>query len=161
VAFGGIYQHAIDAKSRLAIPSDHRKLLPPSTSEAGEGQGAPIVWVSLNPDMTTLSIWPEARFDERAKDLDKSRRPGRQLVHHERLSFAYSNRVEVDKQGRVRIPEHLLEMTKIGSEVTVIGANDHMEVWDRQAWQEYTRQMLPQGLLWAREAAEPVGDPGQ
>ena len=41
-----------------------------------------------------------------------------------------------DKQGRVLLPAPLLQYGKLTKDVTVVGNNDHLEIWDRAAWAE-------------------------
>jgi len=53
-----------------------------------------------------------------------------------------ARRVEIDKQGRVRLPENLLTWVGLSGDVALIGVKDHLEVWDDEAWAEYLRQLL-------------------
>ena len=58
--------------------------------------------------------------------------------------FSLAGRVEVDRQGRVRLPDNLLKRSRLGSEVVLLGVKDHLEVRDRKDWQVYVEQMLTQ-----------------
>ena len=53
----------------------------------------------------------------------------------QRHFFAAAADAVPDKQGRVNIPPALLEHAKLGRDVVVAGVNDHLEIWDRAAWQ--------------------------
>ena len=48
--------------------------------------------------------------------------------------------VELDRQGRVRIPQELVELVGLGREVVLLGVQDHLELWDRQRWEAYLAQ---------------------
>ena len=61
----------------------------------------------------------------------------------QRLFYAQAQHVEFDSQGRIRIPAELLEWAKMGNEVVLIGVQDHMELWDKNAWTEYLAKKLP------------------
>ncbi len=60
-----------------------------------------------------------------------------------RKMFAGAEEVQIDFQGRIVIPENLLRYAGIPSddnaELAVIGAGDHLEVWDKQKWTEYAK----------------------
>jgi len=58
----------------------------------------------------------------------------------QRFFFASGSEAELDKQGRIVIPANLLE-TGIGREVTVLGMNDHLEIWDRAAWRKELKEV--------------------
>ncbi len=151
MVFTGIYEHTIDAKNRLAIPSEIRKQL-----QAGhESQGKGCLYVTPDEARQALCVWPGDRFEQRAEQLDQSPRSPRELLPYERLFFSLASRTELDKQGRIRIAENLLQMTEMTGDVTVVGVNDHLEIWNREAWQAYMNQMLeqrPELLMHPRQA---------
>ena len=53
----------------------------------------------------------------------------------QRFFFAGASEGALDKQGRVSLPAALLQHAKLGRDVVVAGVNDHLEIWDRAAWQ--------------------------
>jgi MraZ protein len=54
----------------------------------------------------------------------------------QRLFFGGAAEDTPDKQGRVLLPAHLVRYGSLSKDVTVIGNNDHLEIWDRAAWVE-------------------------
>ena len=56
--------------------------------------------------------------------------------------FAGASQGELDRQGRLVVPNALLEYARLGREVTVAGVHDHLEIWDRASWrrQEHERE---------------------
>ena len=54
-----------------------------------------------------------------------------------RTFFSAASEQQVDKQGRVLLNERIRKFAGLTREVTVIGAGDHLEIWDRRAWGEY------------------------
>jgi len=58
------------------------------------------------------------------------------LLAYAQLKFALASRVEWDSQGRVVLPEKLLKRAELGKEVTLIGMQDHLELWNRSDWDQ-------------------------
>lgn len=150
--FTGTYEHTIDSKHRLAIPSEIRGQI---QREAGVGEGdAVYLYVTLGDDQA-LCLYTPGGFEQRARELDGSELEPEELLDYERLLFSLARRVEMDRQGRVRLPEALLKQAGLGSEVVLLGVKDHLEVRDRSAWQSYVQQILrerPQILMNPRRA---------
>lgn len=152
MVFTGTYEHTIDSKNRLAIPSDIRHQVQRQTG-AAEGD-AIYLYVTLGDDRT-LSLYTEQGFEQRAKELDDSELDPTEVLEYERLLFSLARRVELDKQGRVRLPEALLKEADLGSEVVLLGVKDHLEVRDREQWQAHVQAVLrdrPQMLKNPRRA---------
>ncbi len=130
MVFTGTYEHTIDTKHRLAVPSDVRRRL----QVADTNPDAPIfLYVTLG-EMDSLCLYSEKDFERRAEELESSEMEAEELLAYERLMFSLSARVEMDAQGRVRLPENLLRMSKLGSDVVLIGVKDHLEIRDRSVW---------------------------
>jgi len=132
--FVGTYEHAIDAKQRLAIPSDIRDRL-----DHTEDSPAFYAVVMEGP---TLCLYTEGGFDKRADELDASRRPAAEILLYEQMFYANAQRIEIDKQGRVRLPERLLELAGLGREVVIIGVKDHLQVHNREAWKKRISKLM-------------------
>lgn len=158
--FSGSYDHTIDAKSRLAIPAPMRAKI---QREAGVGEGEPVyLYVTLDRDKC-LTLYTEKGFERRAAQLESSRLPARELLEYERLFFSTAEQVEIDKQGRVRLPDSLLKWTRLQTEVKVLGVNDRIEVRPRDEWDRQLRDTLehhPDKLMNPREAMDVLGRRG-
>ena len=137
LVFTGTYEHSIDAKNRLAIPADIRSLL----QDHSDKKKSTYLYVVLG-EGHALCLYTEKGFEQRAAELDHSELDKSELLAYEQMMFSLTKRVEVDKQGRIRLPEHLLKMTDLGSDIVVIGVKDHLEIHDRQQWQTHVQQML-------------------
>ncbi len=59
------------------------------------------------------------------------------------MRFLSANAVseQLDGQGRVKLPIGLLEFAAISKDVTIIGVQDHVEIWDRATWAAYRKEM--------------------
>lgn len=159
--FTGTHELSIDDKGRIAIPSHYRSRLDP----AKEGQG--FYAVLLNGQV--LALYTERGFEQLAEQLDRSERLPGSVIEYERAQFPLAEYLDVDKQGRVRLPQQLLQITGLAGEVVVQGVRDHMEICLKSEWQERLKQILsnPKLLMNPREAMRntapptPPASPGQ
>ena len=131
--FVGTYEHTIDAKQRLAIPADVRQQL-----EAAAQRALYCVLI----EGPTLAIYTESGFQKRADELDHSERPAEEVLLYEQMFYSNAARVELDTQGRVRIPDRLLQMAGLERDVVLIGVKDHLELHDRETWNKRMQEML-------------------
>ncbi len=70
------------------------------------------------------------------QDWDSTFKLEERILDERRLIFSQSYSVEWDYQGRLVIPAALLELAKLASEIVIIGAGDHFEIWDKSHWEE-------------------------
>ena len=143
LVFTGTYEHSIDAKNRLAIPAPIRAQIQRAAG-AGEGDaiGLFIIPGETGPDGGSLNIYTEADFEKRANELDQSELDAEELLEYERILFSMAARVEIDKQGRVRLPDSLIALASLNSDVVLLGVKDHLEIRDRLAWNNHIKQQL-------------------
>ena len=114
----GEYQHALDNKGRIFIPARLREEL-----------GA-VVYVTLSMDrcLSVYSTESWAALTEKVNALPYVRQ--RKI----RPLFAYAIRCELDAQGRILLPMNLREWAGLEKNVTVIGCNNHAELWNSDRW---------------------------
>jgi MraZ protein len=116
--FLGSFRHQIDEKGRLSLPASFRR-------DAAE---QPLVMVQVHPD--ALTLYPEATWkgvEERLRDLLRLQPSSRPYV----LAVT-SNAVEVtpDRQGRVLVPQRLLDAVGIEDAALLVGVIDRVEIWN-------------------------------
>jgi len=129
--FLGEYEHTIDSKGRMALPARFRQDL---------GVGA-VISKGMG---SCLSIYTAERWNAKSDDLAAGK-TSVELRDFERRIYPSANIVELDAQGRLVIPANLRAYAKLGTEATVAGVRDHIEVWDRATWQAYRQQLEEQG----------------
>ena len=135
MAITGTYDRSIDQKLRLAIPRQLRQGL--DVSDGGELYLAPG-------NEGCVAIYSSAAFDEFAQRV-ASLSPGRADVRRFlRLFYSQAERVLLDKQARIRIPERLLDSDRGDRDMVLLGVHDHAEIWYRDKWDSYLNQNLPQ-----------------
>ncbi|MDK2932762.1 MAG: transcriptional regulator MraZ [Clostridiales bacterium] len=122
--FIGEYQHNIDAKGRLIIPSKFRE-------DLGEKF---IVTKGLDNCLFVYSLEEWANLESKLKTLPLTNKDARAFV---RFFFSGATECEVDKQGRILIPANLREHAGLVKDVSVIGVSTRVEIWDRERWNKY------------------------
>jgi MraZ protein len=129
--FLGEYEHAIDAKGRMAVPAKFRTQMDRG-AVISKGMG------------TCLSVYTMERWEQKSDELiaDKS---SDELRDFERRIYPSASELELDAQGRIIIPAKLRAYANLGAEVTIAGVRDHFEIWDRTAWQTYQERLDAEG----------------
>ena len=122
--FFGQYEHAIDDKSRITLPARFRDALADGVVLSKGLDGSVDVYPRERWEMTVVA---------RIGELDPLLPDTRLLQRH---FFGGASEDVPDKQGRVHLPAPLVAHGKLGKEVTLIGSNDHLEIWDRSLWAE-------------------------
>jgi MraZ protein len=118
----GEYEHVIDEKNRLTFPAKFRQAFADGILLTRGLDGC--VFAYRRPD------WARS-VESRLAALDPLSEAGRRM---RRFFFGGAAQAELDRQGRVIVPAHLIEHAKLGRDVTVVGVHDHLEIWDRAAW---------------------------
>ncbi|HYD00669.1 MAG TPA: hypothetical protein VEB22_05530 [Phycisphaerales bacterium] len=137
MVFTGQSDHLIDAKGRLAVPAKYRR------DEWGTGQPG-SAWYCFPWHTGHLRLYTEATFNRLAKAEEGSLTPDEDVAAMERQLYGSAERLETDAQGRVVLPRWHLDESGIGSEVTVVGARDRIEVHGRAAWKATLEQRRAQ-----------------
>jgi len=125
--FIGEYQHNLDDKGRLAIPVKFR---------ADLKKGA-VVTRGLDSCLFLYTKNEWAKLADKLAALPFSQSNSRAFA---RLMLAGAMEVEVDKQGRVVLPEYLRQFAALKKSVVVAGLYSRMELWDENKWKEYKGQ---------------------
>ena len=122
--FLGEYEHTIDDKNRLTLPARFRDAL----------AGGVVLTRGLDDCLNVYARkdW-DALVEERLGPLDHFSKEARDL---KRFFFSAASDSELDKQGRVLVPPALLRHGRLEREVVVAGVHDHLEIWDRSAWND-------------------------
>ncbi len=130
MSFYGNYNHKIDKKGRVSIPSKYRKVLE-------EGYASNKLFVTALDG--ALTLYPVAEWEKlessRLSAVDMTTPEGRRKV---RQFASNAEDVEVDAQGRIIISAKL--QVKAGldqGEVLIVGNLSSFEIWNPQRWEEY------------------------
>ena len=131
----GAFELTIDEKNRLSVPSQARKQL-----NADREDEAIFLFVIVGPNRKTW-FYPEKYYEELVNKQEAEIAPDEDALMFDQMNFALADKVEVDKQGRILIDAKFLRRTGTNKEVTLIGVRDHLELWNRQDWDNYVEEL--------------------
>ena len=132
--FTDAYERSVDEKNRIQIPAPHRDVLD------RERQGA-VLYVVPGERAQTLSLYPEDYFVRKVEALHTDEIPGDDALDFEQMFFSLASRVEMDRQGRLVLPERQLAMTELGKDVYVAGARYRIDLWNKDAYESFLRDV--------------------
>lgn len=119
--FMGEYNHTIDAKGRLIIPSKFREAL---GSEF-------VITKGLDGCLFVFPMKEWEAFEEKLRGLPLIDKNARKFS---RFFLAGASTCELDKQGRILVPDTLREFAQMDKEVVLTGMLDRIEVWSKEQW---------------------------
>lgn len=122
--FIGEYHHNIDPKGRLAIPVKFRNEL---------ATGA-VVTKGLD---DCLFLYTKEEWEKLAEKLAQLPISKSNTRAFSRLMLAGAMDVEIDKQGRIMLPEYLRKYGNLKKQVVVAGLYNRLEIWDEARWDIY------------------------
>jgi MraZ protein len=122
--FFGSYEFTVDEKGRLSIPSKMRANLSSQLYLLRGYDGC-------------LSIYTEGDFTHYVDKLKNLEFEKEKVRLHQRILLSSVVGIDVDKQRRMQIPQKTLRDYSIGNKVLILGAIDHIEVWDVDKRNEY------------------------
>jgi len=126
--FIGEYRHTIDIKKRLALPAKFRK-------ELGKNI---IITRGLD---NSLVVYPSKEWQMVSDKLGKL--PASQLEARgfARIMLAGAMAVELDRLGRILIPEYLKTYANLKKNVVICGLYNRLEIWESQNWETYKKKV--------------------
>jgi len=141
--FIGEYQYTIDQKGRLQIPAEFRVELK---------KGA-VVTRGLD---NCLFLYAIDEWEKLAQKLSKLPISQKNTRAFSRLMLAGAMDVEMDKQGRVVLPDYLRKFAGLKKKVVVAGLYSRLEIWDVQKWEMYKKGTEKE----SEDIAEKLGELG-
>lgn len=136
----GKYYHHLENKGRLSLPAKFREV-----SQA---------WIVTRGLDGCLFLLQESNFKQELDKIAQSsltKKANRDLL---RLMTNEAKELEVDDNGRVNLPNYLIEFANLKKEVVVVGSLNHLEVWDQEKYHNYIDQIESQ----AEDIAESIID---
>ncbi len=118
----GEYKNSIDSKSRMIIPAKFRDALIPKC----------ILTKGLDHCLYLYPMSEWSKFQEKLATLPVSDTKARAFV---RYFYANAVECEIDKQGRMTIPQNLKDYASIDKELITLGVLNKVEIWSKQEWE--------------------------
>ncbi|MGE7664089.1 division/cell wall cluster transcriptional repressor MraZ [Ureibacillus composti] len=122
--FMGEYQHSVDSKGRLIVPSKFREQLGNTF----------VITRGLDNCLFGYPMDEWRKLEEKLKELPMTKKDARAFA---RFFFSGATEVEIDKQGRINIPSTLSTYAKLEKECVVVGVSSKIEIWAKDAWEAY------------------------
>ena len=125
----GTYNHKLDGKGRTVLPVRFR----------GELGNAVVATIGID---RSIELYPIQRWEEQLakyKDLSSFKKKTRDF---RRVILSMASEQEIDNAGRILLPNLLRDYAQIGQDVTLIGSEDHIEIWDTERWETHRAEVL-------------------
>lgn len=127
VMFMGEYQHTIDEKGRMIIPSRFRDDL---------GQTF-VLTRGLDQCIFGYPIEEWQQLEQKLKALPFTKKDARAFT---RFFFSGATECQLDKQGRVNVSQPLRQYAKLDKDCVVIGVSTRIEIWSKSIWESYSAE---------------------
>jgi transcriptional regulator MraZ len=125
----GQHRYQLDAKGRVALPARFREAF------------ADGVYLTLGQERC-LTAFPAQEWQRRTADVRGLPQTARSTRSYSRMFFGFAERADLDRQGRLVIPQRLRERIGLTREAVVLGRFDHLEVWSGPEWDRYEETNL-------------------
>ncbi|MBI4717213.1 MAG: hypothetical protein HY763_05370 [Planctomycetes bacterium] len=122
--FTGQYDRSFDGKNRIQLPSQLRAKIDAKHDGAG-------VYVTLGEHRGTLSLFTERAFEEIAARIETEFIPGAESRAFELQFYGLASHVDLDKQGRILIPDRLRKKAGLKDEIYLVGQKYRIDLWNR------------------------------
>ena len=128
--FRGTFEHTLDGKGRLSIPSKFREVL------LGKGDDRIIITKFITDGMRCLDVYPMDEWLRFEEEIKKKPRFDRRIVMFQNYYLGGASKCVVDKQGRILIPPPLRQYGNLKRDVVLVSALEKFRVWDQETWKK-------------------------
>lgn len=124
----GSFEHRLDSKGRVVLPARFR----------GELGNVVVATIGFEHCIILYTVQRWKDFEGKLNTLPSFRKSTRDL---RRALFSNAMEQEIDSAGRIMLPQQLRSYGNIRQEITVVGVEDHIEIWDSERWKEYNSSL--------------------
>ncbi|EUJ28432.1 division/cell wall cluster transcriptional repressor MraZ [Listeria cornellensis] len=122
--FMGEYQHNIDIKGRLIVPSKFREQLGDQF----------VITRGLDKCLFAYPLDEWTKVEEKIQTLPLTKKDARSFT---RFFFSGASECELDKQGRINIPSNLTSYAELEKETVIVGVASRIEIWSKSEWDKF------------------------
>ena len=122
--FFGEFEYKVDIKGRVPLPARFRRAIKEGAVALTQGTEG------------CITAYPLSEWKKLATALTSASVTRSKLRKLNRAFFATAFQSNIDGQGRVALPDSLREYAGIEDEVVIIGANNYLELWNKEQWEE-------------------------
>lgn len=123
----GKYYHHLEANGRLSLPAKFREI----NRE----------WIATRGLDGCLFLLPESNFKKELEKIAQStltKKANRDLI---RLMTNEAKELNADENGRVNLPDYLIDFAKLKKNIVIVGSLNHLEIWDQDKYHQYINQI--------------------
>lgn len=131
--FVGAYDLTIDGKNRLSIPNAVR-------SKMNCDSDGRAFYVVPGRRRGTLAVFPDQYFERTRRFVPADEQLSEEGHAWREFEYSQSALLDPDGQGRILIPDRLLKSAGVSKVVTLIGVQDHLEIWNRADFEAFEKQ---------------------
>lgn len=135
--FKGRYEHLIDGKGRLSIPSRFRDTL-------AERYDSRLVVTTYDNCLIAYPLAEWLKLEEKISTLPEFKKDTRAFL---RFFYSSASDCAIDRLGRILLPQTLRDYAKLEKEVVLIGAFRHMEIWSKTLWDDAERAASQEDIV--------------
>ena len=132
--FTGTYVNKVDKKGRVSVPAPFRATL--------EALGAPVVNLKPSADRQALDGVTEAYMDEVQRRLDAMDLYSPEREALEIREFSETQQLQMDPEGRIILPRHMLDLAGITESVAFMGMGSRFQIWEPEALKAHQQSRL-------------------
>ena len=128
--FRGRYEYTIDSKGRVSVPSKFREILTQQYDDR-------LVITNYDNCLVAFPYQEWSLMEDKIKNLPTLSKDTRSFYR-----FFYSSGIdcEIDKQGRLLIPQSLRDYANLQKDIVVVGSGKKIEIWNKERWEEAFRK---------------------
>jgi MraZ protein len=127
----GEAQTVLDDKGRITVPSLFRKKMDVNNH---------LVWYMTRGYDKSIFMFHQEPWNKIREQASKYSAMNARALDFRRLFFGSVAEARPDNQWRIAVPQHLRDHAGLKKEAVLIGVDDHLELWDRDAWMAFQRE---------------------
>ena len=131
-SFKGTYEHSVDQKGRLSIPTRIRDIL---NKEYGGGE----LYLTVLEDC--IEAYPLQEWNKKEEKLRQLPSRNKEVISFLRAQYSRAYDCTMDRSGRILIPPNMRKKCDINSRVAIVGVMDHFEIWPLEKWIEKDKEI--------------------
>jgi MraZ protein len=124
----------VDIKNRVFVPAEIRRAIDPEA----HGKGL-VLLLGRN---KRLWLYPEKYYQSLLSAMPPEVTPDDDMLNFQHLKFSLATRLEWDEQGRLVLPDKFLTRASLQKELSLVGAWDHLELWNRADWERRSQELV-------------------
>jgi MraZ protein len=126
--FKGQAEYSVDSKGRVAVPAKMRNALKPEAKNT---------FTLTRGFEKCIFMYPQDHWEQMESDIGTLNTYRSETRDFMRGILMWAEEVTLDGQGRIGVPRTLAEFAGIGERALMIGALDHIEIWNPESFQHY------------------------